>query len=58
MKPQEAIEYYKSRVMLAATLQITEQTVKNWLAKGKIPYTAQLAIQASTKGKLKATQDE
>ena len=57
MKPNEAVEYYKSRVMLAATLQVTEQTVKNWLAKGKIPYTAQLAIQTSTKGKLKANQD-
>ena len=58
MKPIEAVEYYKSRVMLAATLQITEQTVKNWLAKGKIPYTAQLAIQNLTKSKLKADQDE
>ena len=54
MKPQEAIEYYKSRITLAATLQITEQTVKNWLANGKIPYTAQLAIQASTKGDRKS----
>ena len=58
MKPKEAIEHYKSRVMLAATLQVTEQTVKNWLAKDKIPYSAQLAIQLLTKSKLKAKQDE
>jgi uncharacterized protein YjcR len=51
----EAYEHYgKSYTKLAASLGVTENTIRNWKRDDKIPHMAQLAIQTLTDGKLKA----
>lgn len=57
MKPNDVIEYYKSRIKAAAEIGVTEQTIKNWIELDEIPRLPQLAIQTLTKGKLKADSE-
>lgn len=54
MKPQEIIDYYKTKVKAAAEIGVTEQTIKNWEKNNEVPMIVQLAVQTLTKGKLKA----
>lgn len=58
MKIDEAIDYFKSKVLLAGMLGVSVQTITNWKNSGKVPKIAQLAIQTLTRNKLKASDDD
>lgn len=54
MKLDDLIKHYGSEMMMAASLGFTHQSIKNWVADGKIPYNSQCIIQVKTNGKFKA----
>ena len=54
MKPIEAVNYYGNQTKLAAAIGVTEQCVRNWIKKDRLPNMAQLALETLTKSKLKA----
>jgi predicted site-specific integrase-resolvase len=53
MKPNELVNHFGSITKAAAGIDVSSQTVLNWIEKGVIPYNAQKAIAYDTKGKLK-----
>ena len=54
MKPNEVIEFYGNMAKAAGYINVSEQTIRNWVNADSIPKMAQLAIQTLTKDKLKA----
>lgn len=54
MKVNDLISYYGTITKVAAELGVTEQTIRLWKKKDKIPFLVQNAVQTLTKGKLKA----
>jgi hypothetical protein len=58
MTPQELVNYFGSPTKAAAAIDVTSQTVLNWIEKGVIPYNAQKAIAYDTKNKLKPDSAE
>ena len=58
MKPQDLLDHYGSQIKAAAQIGVSETTIRNWIASDKVPKLTQLAIQALTKGKLKAEKEE
>jgi hypothetical protein len=53
MKPNELVNHFGSVTKAAAAIDVTSQTVLNWIEKGVIPMNAQKAIAYDTKNKLK-----
>lgn len=53
MTPQQLVDHFGSPTKAAAAIDVTSQTVLNWLEKGVIPMNAQKAISYDTRGKLK-----
>ena len=56
MTPQQLVDHFGSPTKAAAAIDVTSQTVLNWLEKGVIPTNAQKAIAYDTRGKLKPDQ--
>lgn len=56
MTPQELVNHFGSPTKAAAAIDVTSQTVLNWIDKGVIPMNAQKAIAYDTRGKLKPDQ--
>ena len=56
MKPNDLISHFGSPTKAAAAIDVTAQTILNWIEKGVIPMNAQKAISYDTKGKLKPDQ--
>ena len=54
MTPYELVYYYGNQTKAAAEIGVSEQSVRNWIIKKKVPNMVQLAVQTLTKGKLKA----
>ena len=54
MDINQAIKYFGGLTKTAAALSVTEMTIRNWIKAGSIPTMAQLAIEALTKGAIKA----
>lgn len=53
MTPKQLVDHFGSPTKAAAAIDVTSQTVLNWLEKGVIPMNAQKAIAFDTRGKLK-----
>jgi DNA-binding transcriptional regulator YdaS (Cro superfamily) len=53
----ELIEHFGSQVAAADRLGVTQPTLSNWKARGRIPHLQQLRIQHVTRGKLKAAPE-
>lgn len=58
MSPKELIEYFGSEVKVAAAVGVSQQAVRVWSSKDKIPRLTQFAIQAITKNKLVADKED
>lgn len=54
MDYREIIEHFGSQIAAAEKLGVTQPTLSNWKARGRVPHLQQLRIQHITKGKLKA----
>ena len=53
----DVISYFGSQVAAAHKLGVTQPTLSNWKARGRIPHLQQLRIQHITRGKLKAAPE-
>lgn len=51
------IAHFGNQVTAAHKLGVTQPTLSNWKARGRIPKLQQLRIQHITRGKLKASED-
>jgi len=56
MTPQQLVDHFGGTTKAAAAIDVTTQTILNWLDKGVIPMNAQKAIAYDTRGKLKPDQ--
>lgn len=56
MTHKDLIDFFDSEIKAAVAIGVTQMTVNNWKRNG-IPRLVQLAIQALTKGKLKADSE-
>ena len=54
MTPDELIAVYKTETKAATALGLTKECINKWKHQGYIPNWSQWAIQAKSKGKLKA----
>lgn len=54
MTIKDLIDFYGSRTRAAAELKVSENTIRVWEKKDRIPFLVQNAVQTLTKGKLKA----
>lgn len=54
MTYKQFIKYFKTQTAGGAALDVTQPTVANWKARGKIPALQQLRIELLTGGALKA----
>jgi DNA-binding transcriptional regulator YdaS (Cro superfamily) len=54
MKIDNVIKHFGSQALAAKALGLTQPTISNWKARGKIPHLQQLRIEHATGGKLKA----
>ncbi len=50
----DLIAHFGSQVAAARKLDVTQPTLSNWKARGRIPALQQVRIQHVTRGKLKA----
>ncbi len=57
MDYDELISHFGSQVAASAKLGVTQPTLSNWKARGRIPELQQLRIQHITRGRLKAAPD-
>ncbi len=57
MDYDSVIAYFGNQVTAAHRLGVTQPTLSNWKARGRIPKLQQLRIQHITRGKLKASED-
>lgn len=57
MDYQALIDHFGNQVTAAQKLGVTQPTLSNWKARGRIPKLQQLRIQHITRGKLKAADD-
>jgi DNA-binding transcriptional regulator YdaS (Cro superfamily) len=53
----DLIAHFGSQVAAAKVLGVTQPTLSNWKARGRIPQLQQLRIQHATRGKLKAAPE-
>ena len=57
MTPKDVIKHYDGSIPFAAyNLGFSDQAVRHWLAKKRIPFKTQLLIESLTGGKLKANK--
>lgn len=56
MDYETLIAHFGSQVKAAHRLGVTQPTLSNWKARGRIPHLQQLRIQHITRGKLKACE--
>lgn len=49
MRPQQAIDFFGNRGVLAGALGVTETAVGQWVRQGWIPYDRQCHIQIESK---------
>lgn len=54
MNYDQLIYYFGTQVNAAKVLGVTQPTMSNWKARGRVPHLQQLRIEHITKGKLKA----
>lgn len=54
MKIDNVIKHFGSQIAVADALGVTQPTISNWKARGKIPQLQQLRIEHITRGKLRA----
>ena len=54
MKFEKLIKHFGTQVAAADAIGVTQPTISNWRARGRIPHLQQLRIEHVTKGKLKA----
>lgn len=52
MKFETALTHYGTSRAIARVLDVTEQAVAQWKAKGKVPWYQALRLQEKTEGKL------
>lgn len=57
MNFDDLIEHFGSQVAAAHKLGVTQPTLANWKARGRIPHLQQLRIQHITRGRLKAAPE-
>lgn len=57
MDYRQIIDHFGSQIAAAEKLGVTQPTLSNWKARGRVPHLQQLRIQHITKGKLKASPD-
>lgn len=57
MKFDQVIKHYGSQVAAAHAIGVTQPTLSNWKARGRIPQLQQLRIEHLTEGKLKAAPE-
>ena len=57
MNYNEIINFFGSQVAAAHQLGVTQPTLSNWKARGRVPQLQQLRIQHITKGRLKAAPE-
>lgn len=57
MKFDQVIKHYGSQVAAADAIGVTQPTLSNWKARGRIPQLQQLRIEHLTEGKLKAAPE-
>jgi hypothetical protein len=58
MTPSQLSKLYGSPIQIAAAIGKHPITIQRWINANKIPYMAQLNIQAITQGKLKACRTQ
>lgn len=56
MTPSQLIKFYGDDIRTAAALGKSQKCIQNWVKKSAIPYWSQLAIQAISCNKLKASK--
>jgi DNA-binding transcriptional regulator YdaS (Cro superfamily) len=54
MKIEKVLQYYGTQMAAARALSVTQPTIANWVARGRIPALQQLRIERATGGKLRA----
>jgi DNA-binding transcriptional regulator YdaS (Cro superfamily) len=57
MNFQDLVDFFGSQVAAAQALGVTQPTLSNWKARGRIPHLQQLRIEHATKGKLRASSE-
>ena len=55
MNVDQVLLFFGSQVEAARQLGVTQPTLSNWRARGRIPQLQQLRIEVLTRGKIKAT---
>ena len=53
----QLIKHFGSQVLAAHAIGVTQPTLSNWKARGRIPHLQQLRIEHITNGKLKAAAE-
>lgn len=57
MNYEQLIYFFGTQVKAADALGVTQPTMSNWKARGRIPHLQQLRIEHITRGKLKASPE-